>query len=139
MKWIAIFLLTLSLQANAFNIEDYKGKVVYLDFWASWCAPCKLSFPWMEQMQTKYKDKDLVIIAVNLDSDKKDTIDFLKPFKINFLLEYDPEGKLAEKFKVEAMPTSVVFDRSGKMVSTHLGFDKTKAEKYEKEIKSLLK
>ncbi|MCB0348764.1 MAG: TlpA family protein disulfide reductase, partial [Bdellovibrionales bacterium] len=113
-------------------------KVVYLDFWASWCAPCKLSFPWMEKMQTKYKDKGFVVVTINLDSEKKDAATFLKPFKVNFVVEYDPEGKLAEAYSVEAMPTSVVFDRNGKKVSTHLGFDTVKAEKYEKEIKSLL-
>jgi thiol-disulfide isomerase/thioredoxin len=133
-----VCILGFQVQAQAFEIEKYKGKVVYLDFWASWCGPCKLSFPWMEEMHHKYKDKGLVIVAVNLDAEKKDAEKFLKPFKVSFELEYDPEGKSAETYKVEAMPTSVVFDRTGKKVSSHLGFDSKKAKDYEKEIISIL-
>lgn len=133
-----IFLFLFGVSSQAFDVEKYKGKVVYLDFWASWCGPCKLSFPWMEEMHQKYKEKGLVIVAVNLDSDKKDADKFLKPFKTNFILEFDPDGKSAERFKVEAMPTSVLFDRNGKQVISHLGFDSKKAKEYEKEILTLL-
>lgn len=138
MKLVLAFILLFSFQAKAFDVQEYKGKVVYLDFWASWCAPCKLSFPWMESMHQKYKDKGLVVIAMNLDSDKKDAEKFLKPFKSSFLIEYDPDGKVAERFNVEAMPTSVIFDRNGKQVKQHMGFDSKKAELYEKEILSTL-
>ncbi|HIK70555.1 MAG TPA: TlpA family protein disulfide reductase, partial [Pseudomonadales bacterium] len=59
------------LDGGVIKLSDYNGKVVYLDFWASWCGPCKLSFPWMEQMYQKYGSQDLAIIAVNLDQDRK--------------------------------------------------------------------
>lgn len=120
------------------SIEQFLGKVVYLDFWASWCAPCRESFPWMNEMQAKYKDQGLVILAVSLDKSKEVSEKFLEDVPADFLIAYDPEGNLANQMKLVGMPTAYVIDRSGKLVESHIGFRNGKRAEYEKSIKSVL-
>ena len=119
-------------------LDAHKGQVVYLDFWASWCIPCKKSFPWMNEMQAKYKDKGFKVITVNLDVEKSLADEFLAENEANFTVVYDPKGNVAKEFKLKGMPSSYVFDKNGKPVKAHVGFfDKKKAE-YEAEIIELL-
>ena len=103
-------------------IASHKGKVVYLDFWASWCGPCRKSFPWMNTMQQQYQPQGLVIISVNVDNEKALAEEFLAEVPTNFTVFYDPKGKVARKFKLRGMPSSYLIDRTGKMVSAHVGF-----------------
>jgi len=74
--------------SETFNLSDYQGKVVILDFWASWCVPCRRSFPWMNEMQNKYGDDGLVIVAVNLDSEVSDAEAFLERYPADFSIYY---------------------------------------------------
>ena len=127
-----------SMLGSSFNIEDYKGKVVYLDFWASWCGPCKESFPWMNEMHTQYEKDGLVIIAVNLDANSEDMDAFLKQHPAKFQILADPKAQLAEEMQVQAMPTSFLFDRQGEFVKQELGFRKKKAPYYEEALKKAL-
>ena len=86
-KWLGASLLAFSsilTHADTLNLDQYKGKVVYVDFWASWCGPCRESFPWMKKMQQQYGKDGLVIIAVNVDQDKKLADKFLTEFKPEF-------------------------------------------------------
>ena len=120
--------------------EGLKGKVVIVDFWASWCEPCKESFPIMNDLQKKYADKGLVIIAVNVDEAKSDMQDFLKKNPTAFTVVRDAKQKLVATAGIQTMPSSFIFDAAGKIRFTHSGFhgDKTRKE-YEREIESLLK
>jgi len=120
------------------NLQNYRGRVVYLDFWASWCGPCRQSFPWMESMKDAYARRGLAVVAVDLDQHKSDADRFLGRFHPAFHILFDPKGSLAEEFKVRGMPTSVVFDRQGKLRFTHIGFRPTDAAAYERQIKELL-
>jgi len=108
---------------DGFTLRDYRGKVVYVDFWASWCIPCRASFPFMSEMVDKYGD-DLAIIAINVDEDGDDAAEFLSAFTTNFEIVYDPQGKLAESFDVKGMPMSYLYDRDGNLLGTHIGFRK---------------
>jgi cytochrome c biogenesis protein CcmG, thiol:disulfide interchange protein DsbE len=137
---LVLSLLLGSLQANAADIDfdALKGKVVYLDFWASWCGPCRASFPWMHSMKRRYEDKGLVIIAVNLDQEPKLAEAFLKEFKPDFRVEFDRDGTMATAFGVETMPTSYLIDRNGKARFKHLGFHQDTPHQYEDEIQQLL-
>jgi thiol-disulfide isomerase/thioredoxin len=119
-------------------IASHKGKVIYLDFWASWCGPCRKSFPWMNEMQEKHQQQGLIIISVNLDNNKVLADDFLAEVPANFSVFYDPKGKVARKFKLKGMPSSYIIDRTGKMVSAHVGFTESKKIKYEEELIMLL-
>lgn len=141
-KWLGASLLALSstlTHADNLNLDSYKGKVVYIDFWASWCGPCRESFPWMKKMQQQYGKDGLVIIAINVDQDKKLADKFLSEFKPEFNVLFDKDGKLAEDFKVSSMPSSYVLDREGKPRFKHKGFHLDKQSQYETELNSLLK
>jgi len=125
-------------QAGSFDISQYQGKVVYLDFWASWCVPCRKSFPWMNEMQAIYQSKDFVIVAVNLDKKKQLAQQFLNSNHANFEVIFDPKGKLAKKYKIKGMPSSILFNKQGVVVSAHIGFFEKKKYLYQRQLESLL-
>ena len=119
-------------------LRTFKGKVVLLDFWASWCGPCRQSFPWMSELQRRY-GSDLVVVAVNLDQERALAEQFLKATPAAFRIEYDPEGKLATQFDVTSMPTSFVIDRKGQVREQHKGFRSAQRAEREQAIAKLLK
>jgi cytochrome c biogenesis protein CcmG/thiol:disulfide interchange protein DsbE len=120
------------------DLSTYKNKVVYLDFWASWCGPCRKSFPWLNSIQKKYDDKGLVVIGINLDSEFKNAQDFLKTVPAEFTLFSDPDATWADKYKLIGMPSSFVLDGNGEIRHRHVGFKKVSIDDYEESIKSLL-
>jgi cytochrome c biogenesis protein CcmG, thiol:disulfide interchange protein DsbE len=122
------------------KLPDLKGKVVLVDFFASWCEPCKESFPVMEELNQKYGSKGLVIVAVNLDTKKADMEEFLKKHPASFTIVRDPANKLVEQVKIPTMPSSFLLDRQGKVFAFHRGFKGEETKKqYASEIESLLK
>ena len=142
---VAVCLLTLqfglsaqSLAATNFSLEDYAGKVVVLDFWASWCVPCRRSFPWLNTMYEKYGDEGLVIVGVNLDFDRADAERFLREYPASFDIVYDEDKGLAKQFEVIAMPSSYLIGRDGKILERHLGFKVKKQADYEAAIVNAL-
>lgn len=124
--------------SDTFDLKQYKGEVVYLDFWASWCGPCVKSFPWMQEMHEKYADQGLRIVAVTVDENPEDAKAFLKKNRVSFDIVYDPEGKLAAEYGLVGMPTSFMFDREGKQISRHVSFRRDHAVEHEKNLKQLL-
>ena len=120
------------------DLTALRGRVVYLDFWASWCAPCRQSFPWMQTLEDAYKGRGLTIIAVNLDRDRSDAESFLKKYQPRFEVRFDPQGHWAEAFKVQGMPTSVMIDRAGNARFTHVGFRPADGSRYVQQIEQLL-
>lgn len=115
-------------------LAEYRGQTVLVDFWASWCGPCLRSFPWMNQMSDKYRARGFTVIAVNLDARAEDAAAFLAQHPVNFTIEYDAQGILAESFGVEAMPSSYLIDASGKIVAEHKGFLTKNTQDYERLI-----
>lgn len=102
---------------------DLTGHAVYLDFWASWCPPCRKSFPWMAETATRFGPAGLETIAVCLDKDPKKAEAFLAAQgEIPFRVVYDPQGEVARQFNLEGMPTSLLFAPNGSLVSRHEGF-----------------
>lgn len=117
--------LALNVPSNAaFNLDNYAGKVVYVDFWASWCGPCRDSFPFMADMSRQFGD-DLAIVAINVDEHKADALRFLDMFDVPFEIVYDPQGELAQRFDVPGMPTAYLFDRKGNLLMRHVTFKKS--------------
>jgi thiol-disulfide isomerase/thioredoxin len=131
--WACLVQADASLDLNAFH-----GRVVYLDFWASWCGPCRQSFPWMEILKDTYGPQGLEIVAVNLDRDRTDADKFLHQFHPTFDLRFDPKGEIAELYKVQGMPASVLIDRHGVTRFTHVGFRPVDARFYEAQVRELL-
>ena len=120
------------------TLAQFKGKVVLLDFWASWCRPCWHSFPWMNTMQEKYQAQGFEIIAINVDKERNLAEEFLKKLPAKFTIAFDPEGIVAARYQLEAMPVSFIIDRKGIIRQQHLGFHKNKVLNYEAGILKLL-
>lgn len=126
------------LPVAEFQLEDFKGQVVLIDFWASWCAPCRISLPWLNAMQQKYGEQGLQVVMVNLDKDAAaaanmgdDIDDAIRQF-------LDPDGDLAAAYDLEGMPSSYLYDRTGQLISSHVGFLKADGPKREKGVVSAL-
>ena len=121
------------------DVPDIDGKVVLLDFWASWCAPCKASFPEMDKLYTEYKDQGFVVLAVSVDSTEKAYRSFADKSGVSFPLVHDQAKKLVETAQIEAMPTSYMIDKEGVVRAVHKGYDGKKTiAKYREEIENLL-
>lgn len=120
------------------DLSRHYGQVVVVDFWASWCKPCRQSIPWLNELKARYGASGLTIIGVNVDAERRDADRFLRDVPIDFEIMFDPQGNVARQFKVQAMPTSYVIDRNGKIVATHLGFRDAKKAETEAAIKALL-
>ena len=120
--------------------DSLKGKVVILDFWASWCGPCAESFPVMDELQKKYQDQGLVIVAVSVDEKAAKMETFLKKNPVSFTVVRDAEHKLVATVEPPTMPTSFIIDREGKVRFLHTGFHgATTRKEYIEQIESLLK
>lgn len=119
-------------------LDKLHGRVVYVDFWASWCGPCRRSFPWMNEMHAKYGPSGLTVIGVNVDKRRPDAERFLQQTPAAFTIVYDSAGKTPEAYAVKGMPSSYLIDSAGKVVAVESGFrDEQKAD-LEARIRSLL-
>lgn len=120
------------------QLNKAKGKVIYVDFWASWCIPCRKSFPWMNNLAAQYQTQGLIILSINLDHSRVLADEFLAQIPANFPVIYDPKGNIAKKYQLKGMPSSFIINRQGQIVSAHVGFNEEKKAAYEQEIKALL-
>lgn len=124
--------------AKNVRLADLKGRVVYVDFWASWCAPCKQSFPWMNEMQSKYGPRGLSVVGVTVDRKREDAEKFLTATPAAFTVGFDTTGKVAEAYRPKGMPTSFLIGADGVVRAVHVGFkDQDKAD-LEREIQAAL-
>ena len=143
-KYLLLILLVVSpARAEIYDIkqldlESYRGKVVYLDFWASWCKPCQKSFPWMNALLDKYPSDAFTVVTINLDAESEAMHRFLGKVPARFDIYHDPSGAIGDQFQLEGMPTSYLIDASGKVVKKHVGFYEKKVLQYEREIEELL-
>ncbi len=120
------------------KLSDSKGKLVYLDFWASWCGPCRQSFPWMNALQEKYRSQGFEIIAINLDTNYQDAQKFLAVTPAKFTVAFDSKGLTPRQYGVKGMPTSYLVSREGKIIFQHTGFNASDRDKLEQEIQPFL-
>ncbi|NOT11502.1 MAG: TlpA family protein disulfide reductase [Methylococcaceae bacterium] len=119
-------------------LKSYAGKVIYLDFWASWCAPCRTSFPLLNKMHEKLKAQGFEVVAINLDEDKAAAEKFLKEFPVSFTVLRDAKGEWADQFVVESMPTSFIIDKQGVVQNIHHGFNSDDIKELEEKVTKLL-
>ena len=125
-------------QGNAVTLAALRGRVVYVDFWASWCGPCRRSFPWMNDMQQRYGSRGLAIIAINVDKNPADAARFLERFPARFSVAYDGDGATPAAYAVKEMPSSFLIDAKGQVVDAELGFHDDRKAVLEARIASLL-
>jgi len=124
--------------AQRFDLQQYRGKVVYVDFWASWCPPCAESFPFMNQLHHELADRGLHIVAINLDESPGEAKDFLAKHPPHFAVVVDAEGNCPQAFGVKAMPSSYLVDRQGAIRYVHLGFRPGEANELRARVEQLL-
>jgi cytochrome c biogenesis protein CcmG/thiol:disulfide interchange protein DsbE len=115
-----------------------RGRVVYVDFWASWCGPCRRSFPWMNAMQARYGNDGLAIVGINVDKRRDDAERFLRDIPASFTIAYDPRGSTPAIYDVKGMPTSFLIDRRGVVVEVEEGFRDERSSDVEARIRALL-
>jgi len=127
------------LAGDTVSLKDLRGKVVFVNFWASWCGPCRKELPELDKLRRQYQKNGLVILAINIDKSKKKALSFLEkqPNKLSILL--DPKKKVASLFKVRGMPSSFVLDSRGIIRYIHLGYSEKDTTKWRKEVETLLK
>lgn len=120
------------------SLAQYRGKVVYLDFWASWCAPCLKAIPEIEAMRKELAGENFQIVAVNLDQQTKKALRFLEKNPIGYPSASDPKGRLPKQFGVDTMPTSYLIDGQGVIRHVHRGFQRGDGVKLRAEIRKIL-
>jgi thiol-disulfide isomerase/thioredoxin len=123
---------------KSISLAAHRGKVVYLDFWASWCPPCLTSLPLLEKLRKEFPSDQFQILAVNVDQDPGKALKFLERTQVGYPSATDPKGRIPESFGIETMPTSFLIDRSGVVRYVHHGFRKGDVGPLRERIESLV-
>ena len=121
------------------KLSEYRGQVVMLNFWASWCGPCRQEMPYLEEIYKKYEKLGFVILAVSVDDNQEAADGFMKGVDVTFPYLYDTKSKVSELYKVEAMPTTILIDKNGKQRFLHKGYQPGYEKKYRKQVKKLIR
>ena len=121
------------------SLKKYRGKVVYLDFWASWCGPCRQSLPLLNTLRQELKRKGFEVIAVNLDENLSDATKFLDQYPVQYPVLLNPKGTVPNLYKLPGMPTSYLIDRKGKIQKVHVGFKEADIAEIRKQAIKLLR
>jgi cytochrome c biogenesis protein CcmG, thiol:disulfide interchange protein DsbE len=127
-----------SQDGTRLSLSSLKGNVVLVDFWASWCGPCAASFPALEELFQAYRGRGFEVLAVNLDEKRAEATRFLSDKPHAMTVVFDAKGTSAKAFGVEAMPTSYLVGRDGRVRFVHTGFTPATAASYRREIEQLL-
>jgi peroxiredoxin len=122
----------------SYNLRQFRGEVLYVDFWASWCAPCAQSFPFMNGLEHELRNRGLRVVGVNLDENPGDAQNFLTEHPAHFTIASDADQQCAAAFGVQAMPSSYLVDRNGTIRYEHLGFRPGEAEQFRTLAEQLL-
>ncbi|MNK07856.1 Thiol-disulfide oxidoreductase ResA [compost metagenome] len=125
-------------EGSPLSREDLKGKVVVIDFWASWCGPCKVAIPHYNTLHKKYQDKGVIFVGINEDDDIKARDAFLNKADVEFPMYQDSNQKFAKSFNVVALPSLFVLNKEHKVVALFRGFDKSKPESLDKLLQELI-
>jgi len=128
-----------SLDGKNVRLSDLRGQVMLLNFWASWCGPCRQEMPILDEIHNKYKSLGFSVLGVNLDAKSKKAIGYLKDTPVTFPVLYDPKGVTSEQYGVSAMPSTVIIDRNGNVRHLHKGYKSGYEDEYMAQIKKLLR
>ena len=120
------------------DLTAYQGKVILIDFWATWCGPCQKSMPFLNGLRNEHLSEGFEIIAINVDENTEEAREFLKAHPVDYPVAFDPKGECAGIFNVEAMPSSFFIDKAGKVRKIHLGYRDGDQTEIREQISSLL-
>ncbi|SIS63072.1 Thiol-disulfide isomerase or thioredoxin [Thalassolituus maritimus] len=133
-----VFTLSTLDEKRQVSLEDYRGKVIYLDFWASWCGPCRKSLPMLNELRNELKDRGFEVLALNVDETREEGLRFLKEYPVDYPTLFDNENTAAT-YQLRGMPTAYLIDHNGKLHSQHVGFNPKDMSSIRDEVLSLLK
>jgi peroxiredoxin len=128
-----------ALQGNSVNLSDFEGKVVFLDFWAPWCAPCREELPELDRLYRKYRKDGFEVVGICLDTPEARVTKFLQKVPVTFQILIDKKGEAAEVYRFSGVPAGFLIDRDGIIRKQYKGFAMDLLPLYEKEISDLLK
>ena len=128
-----------SLGGKNLKLSEMTGNVVLINFWASWCGPCREEMPLLNALHNKYEPLGFTVLGVNVEEDVKGARGFLKNFPVDFPVLLDSNNKVSKQFKIVAMPTTVVVDRDGNMRFLHQGYKSGDEAKYQQMVKTLVR
>ncbi|MGB1220652.1 MAG: TlpA disulfide reductase family protein [Alcanivoracaceae bacterium] len=127
-----------SLSGSNIKLSENRGDVVMVNFWASWCGPCRQEMPLLDELYSEYKDYGFVLLGVNVDEDSEKAKDLLEQVKVSFPVLLDPQGKVSALYDIDAMPSTVLIDRDGNQRYLHRGFKPGYEARYEEQVKALV-
>jgi peroxiredoxin len=128
-----------SLDGSNLRLNEYRGQVVLINFWASWCGPCRQEFPLLDRMHQRYRDAGFAVLGVNVEEDPRQAREFLEKVRVEFPILFDEQQSVSETYRVMAMPSSVVLDRDGIVRYVHLGYKPGDEVKYLEVIQKLIR
>lgn len=121
------------------KLSEHRGDVVMINFWASWCAPCRQEMPLLEELYKKYSDLGFTLLAVNVEEDSSKADELLKDIPVTFPVLFDNSNKVTKLYNVIAMPSTVIVDRDGNMRYLHRGYLPGYEKEYQKQVKELIR
>ena len=128
-----------SLDGNNLRLGEYRGQVVLINFWASWCGPCRQEMPLLDRLHHRYEDTGFTVLGVNVEGDIKPAQEIVDKTKVTFPVLIDQDQKVSELYDLEAMPSTVVVDRDGIIRYIHLGYKPGDESKYVEVVKKLIR
>ncbi len=128
-----------SLSGENIKLNDLRGEVVMINFWASWCGPCRQEMPLLERLYKRYQPMGFTLLGVNVEEDSQMAINWLKDTPVTFPILFDRENEVSEKYHVIAMPTTLLLDRDGNIRFIHQGYQPGVEKAYKRQIRELLK
>ncbi len=123
---------------DSVSLAGLKGQVVMINFWASWCGPCRQEMPQLEALYERYSDLGFTLLGVNVESDSKDALKWLQDTPVSFNVLFDTANKVSKLYDVVAMPSTVIIDKTGKVRYVHEGYEPGYENDYQSEIRTLL-
>lgn len=129
---------TLPAAQGTVSLDSLRGHVVLVDFWASWCGPCRESFPWMAALSKRDAARGLTVVAISVDKDRPAAQAFIDHFAPPFTVAFDPAGRTAQAFQVKGMPSTYLIDAQGRIIYSHVGFDAGRAKALEAAVDKAL-
>ena len=128
-----------SRSGETVELGDLKGDVVMINFWATWCGPCRKEMPHLEALHQRYKDLGFTLLGVNVEDDQKGALKYLEETPVSFEILFDPANRVSELYDVIAMPSTVMVDREGNMRYMHRGYQSGYENEYQTQIRELLR
>jgi peroxiredoxin len=129
----------MSRDGQAVSLSDLKGQVVMINFWATWCGPCRQEMPLLEQLYSRYESLGFTLLGVNVEENSHDAESFLEDTPVSFPILFDPENGVSQLYNVSAMPSTVIVDRSGNMRFLHHGYQPGYENEYQNQIRTLVR